>query len=609
MFPFTDRIRLRDCVVALTLSALFALACSDDPGSDPVNVTPATNETQRPGWVAGGVSALDPMRYPQNEFLYGRGASEGDSASDPYDSARLRAMRQVAESVAVRIASSFEREVSETLSAQGESQVKASAREFIESASELDLRGFEIIESWNDPISGDIYALGRIARNELVESEIRARLEEAWRRDPNMLFAMAMQEQRVGDLDGAAASLRESLALRPDDARVQLALGKLELEREHEDEALIHLGLACALAGDGAIGIEARKRAWTIAEGRVFADKPSTDSIRPLLSAWWMSDDQRARVLQAWYDAAVDEAAQRIAVKLTSLGASYLAYHVSADAARSDLSQNLLARFDDAMSVLGFGSLGEVSEERITTLKLIDQAEKSDDAITALIRFNFGQNLVIRAQDRDGATIDVAQVFLPPIDSPEAPSLRAAPLTLEVSMVAKDVLSERWYVVRDDEVLRSGQVFRINVRCSKNAWVYAVNFDSQGSLYVFTPAPGKSEPVPADSILSLPESYAPGYALDHATGEEETVVIASLQPIPGIEELLAAQSANQRLSSEQADKFEQAVKDAVLASERGVSGITSAPTHWLNPGSEKTFLSDRVSGFGRVVRRISFAHR
>lgn len=594
---------------ALCLTA----ACSGTPDPNPDNTPDPTPKPDpqagAPEWVAGGVGALNPVEYPRDAYRYGVGVAGASEALDPFDAARQRAMREISEGVAVSIAAEFQRSVEEI--GQGEqTQLSVAVSDSIKSVTSLELKGFDVLETWQNADGSRVWSLGRISQQSLDEAAIAAKLEEAWRRDPGLLYVMALQEWRAGELDAARASLRESLALRPDDARVQLSMGKLLLERaqadsnasnqqklDAESEAITHLKMAAAIASEGAIGAEARERIWTLADKRMNQEPVRSKDLRPFLDLWWLEDSQRSLLINVYLKGELERVSASIIETLREEG-------LDPSKALYLMPQNADGRETWADS-FGFG------QQLASALQSTDDAPADPQERSLMVQVNADQGLVVRVLtgEKFDQVVCIHHIFLPAMQTPEAPTLRGTPITLESALIAQDPLSKRWFAVREGEVLNSGQRFRINFRTSEKAWVYAVNFNAQGDAYVFAPAGFESTPLPAQSLNKLPAASGASYQLDHHVGTEECVIVASTQPIPAIEEALKQRNQRSELDSAARAKLSQAIRDAVIASERGVLGVSMDLRHWLSAGSEQGFLCDRVSGFRTVVRRISYQHK
>ena len=242
---------------------------------------------------------------------------------------------------------------------------------------------------------------------------------------------------------------------------------------------------------------------------------------------------------------------------------------------------------------------------------------KSREKADIVAKGVMGQRIKLRAVDSQRDSILTADVSLCSLlDCREKTFNNDLPpekLSLSLSIIAERDKNNtaRKIPVFEGSTLNSGDRFRLKVKLSQNAYLYAFIFDSKGQAIMLYP--GTEELFPdlksagittralsesSQSIL-IPPRPRPGddpfwFYLDQNTGTESFYVAASLVPLKNIEELtkrigaagVAGREASQRLARTLEDR--------------------SQKTRLVGDGRSQTEV---IQGRGAVVRFLSFAHR
>lgn len=130
----------------------------------------------------------------------------------------------------------------------------------------------------------------------------------------------------------------------------------------------------------------------------------------------------------------------------------------------------------------------------------------------------------------------------------------SGPLTLDVAVLKEGRVNGRFVPVpvKDGAVLRDGHGdpqggdnLKISFRSNRKAWVYVVGVDATGWVSPIFPQEGLGNPVGPGSEVVIPEGDR-WFPLDEYRGIETLYFLASYQPRPDLENLLADLAAQER---------------------------------------------------------------
>lgn len=234
-----------------------------------------------------------------------------------------------------------------------------------------------------------------------------------------------------------------------------------------------------------------------------------------------------------------------------------------------------------------------------------------------VVRGVVGQRVVLAVEDpaRAGAALARAS-FVALVDPgaqrlpPEAVSLDLA-IECERDDKARPGRPER-IPVTEGATVRSGDRFRLRARASRDAWLYAFIFDSQGRATLLYPgteklfpaleAAGVRTPNPVagsrDALVPpLPQRGEPYWFFfdDHA-GRETFYVAASLEPLPDVEGLVKEIGAAGEAGRAAGRRLEQALRDRSAGNE-------------VLPAAEGASHLELIRGRGAAVRWVTVEHR
>lgn len=169
-----------------------------------------------------------------------------------------------------------------------------------------------------------------------------------------------------------------------------------------------------------------------------------------------------------------------------------------------------------------------------------------------------------------------------------------------------------FHIKRDDElkeiyngdVVHSGDLLKISVQPQKDCYLFILNFDAGGFLYVLFPHQGSDHFVEAGTKVQIPPD-SQYFKADNQTGEEQLILIASKQPLDHLAIEL------DRYFSRQMPSQKPAQFTATDALARGFSTVVEEngePVQTLSSGTESFKLSRFIEGEGLFVKEIKFHH-
>ena len=162
--------------------------------------------------------------------------------------------------------------------------------------------------------------------------------------------------------------------------------------------------------------------------------------------------------------------------------------------------------------------------------------------------------------------------------------------------------------MKNGSTLRSNDNLQIHIKPTKDCYLYALIYDSQGIAGMLFP----SRMVNVNNKVRGGRSYhIPGdnnwFYLDNNTGTETIYVLASIAPMEDIDRLLTAmEGAGKRKQQETS----QAMLAQVNSMKRGIGGTRTGPVHAYktSDGDNISNVTQIVEGKGVVVWSINFKH-
>ncbi len=196
--------------------------------------------------------------------------------------------------------------------------------------------------------------------------------------------------------------------------------------------------------------------------------------------------------------------------------------------------------------------------------------------------------------------------------SPVSNSASQVPLSLSVHVIGQRKEPDGSYTeifVREGSVLRSGDQFQVYIRSDRDAYVYALLYNSLGQAWQLFPDPKIEQPgfITAHQGLVIPDKHL-WFWLDDQPGMETIYALALERPLSNMPELLA------KMESVQAGKNQPGLvplQESVTGRQRGVGGIAQAGAENLTARDGELIkrVTDIIVATGAVVRSMSFHHR
>jgi hypothetical protein len=165
----------------------------------------------------------------------------------------------------------------------------------------------------------------------------------------------------------------------------------------------------------------------------------------------------------------------------------------------------------------------------------------------------------------------------------KAVSSPSAPLALRLAVMKRN--GNTVSVLKDGEVMNSGDYYGVFFEPEKESYVYIFQQDASGKIDVLFPDPkvtAQENPVPGGKAVWVPQDEKHWFYLDKNTGREVSLVAASPQREEKLETLLltASEQGSQR-----------ALTEWITAPERGRGGIKQFKSEArLSPGGSRMDL-------------------
>jgi hypothetical protein len=161
-------------------------------------------------------------------------------------------------------------------------------------------------------------------------------------------------------------------------------------------------------------------------------------------------------------------------------------------------------------------------------------------------------------------------------------------------------------IVKEGSTLRSKDNLRIDVRPSRDCYLYVIIHDSQGIVDLLFPsqmASGNNH-AKGGRTYTIPKNND-WFVLDENPGTETIYIVASVTPMEDIDRLIAGMRAKKKQQ-----KQETSNQIVAQVRTRGISGVTQGPVRHFRTkdGLNIENVTQIVSGKGSVVWKRSFEH-
>ncbi|MEW6109632.1 MAG: CHAT domain-containing protein [Nitrospirota bacterium] len=190
-------------------------------------------------------------------------------------------------------------------------------------------------------------------------------------------------------------------------------------------------------------------------------------------------------------------------------------------------------------------------------------------------------------------------------------NIKTTPLELSMNIIGQREESDGTVsevLIKEGSILHSYDNFQIHFHTNKDAFVYALIYDSSNEAHQLFPDPkiALNNNVKSGTEYSVPTA-GQWFWLDENIGTETIYVLASENPLNNIQDLLKKMEG---VNANDKKKISEKIKNEIRSLERGVGGITEGKSKSFNLKDGKTIQSvtEIVKGTGAVVRAISFRH-
>jgi len=185
-----------------------------------------------------------------------------------------------------------------------------------------------------------------------------------------------------------------------------------------------------------------------------------------------------------------------------------------------------------------------------------------------------------------------------------------APLEMMVNLIGQRQIGNDDYeevMVKNGSTLKSNDNFQVNVKTSKDCYVYVLLFDSEGKAGLLFPGmAGSNNRVTANKAYQIPAGNK-WFFLDDKTGTESIYILVDEKPMADIDRLLADM---ERKGSQKQKEDSQKILTQVAVLKRGVGGISNGKPMAFKTSDGDTIqnVSQVVKGRGSLVWSVSFKH-
>lgn len=184
------------------------------------------------------------------------------------------------------------------------------------------------------------------------------------------------------------------------------------------------------------------------------------------------------------------------------------------------------------------------------------------------------------------------------------------PLEMMVNVIGQRQVGANDYeevLIKNGSTLKSNDNFQVNVKTSKDCYVYVLLFDSEGKAGLLFPGmAGSNNRVTANKVYQIPAGNK-WFFLDDKTGTENIYIIADVNPMTDIDHLLADM---ERKGNRQQKDDSQKILTQVAVLKRGVGGVSSGKPMAFKTSDGDTIsnVTQIVKGKGSLVWSVSFKH-
>jgi|GEM_PF-6958476 len=585
-------------------------------GSGGGKINSGTGSNEGPRWI------FDRAWDQESGYIYGVGIGEGEKGqAEATKNAEAAARADISSQIEVTVEAEFDRRVSEVM-IDDRSSVTNQSRQKITSQSRAALRDTEVVSTWENPRSGDVYA--RVRAPEAVRAEAAEAIHREWQKDDTLVYASANYEYNRNNYSAAIEMLETITSRNPGHQQAQLLLGQSKLAMGEGEEALNLFDLVVGIKSDTTEAFIASRLARKLREdlGKNVNIDPMERLLRDL-AAPDTSGMIRQQALQQYFKLLAESIVVQYSPKLSSVRGTLVLLNQIQDSIVAGMIRDFLIPSLESLFarrnfdiVAGSTLYAQLRERGITKVWEADPIAIARNAGASNVITITGEQLaIVRAvRVRDSRMHGEPMQFLVP--NKDSSAQGGSPIMMVAGVAAKGE-APGWRLVDWGQDLVDANEARVNFRIDRRAFVYALVYSASESedrnrpasrFRILYPNKNGSALVQAHQAFSLPAGES--FQLPEGEWIERIFVIASQEPIKEFDDAFAKQSDGGLIAGDSqvgVDLAGEVIKRFKIA-KSSVFDYKRVATQGSTEGSPAALTQDIVEGFGSVAYYIRFTH-